>query len=65
MTIPWAYLHPRFQGQEPPGFPGRFTPANYRPMSWTRFVVTSWPTWTSSYPIATSGLTPLSARCPD
>jgi hypothetical protein len=25
MTVPWAYLHPRFQGQEPPGFPGRFT----------------------------------------
>ncbi|ARV81700.1 hypothetical protein BWK49_10760 [Mycobacterium intracellulare subsp. chimaera] len=24
MTVPWAYLHPRFQGQEPPGFPGRF-----------------------------------------
>ncbi|PND54160.1 hypothetical protein CRM90_29535 [Mycobacterium sp. ENV421] len=24
MRIPWAYLHPRFQGQEPPGFPGRF-----------------------------------------
>ncbi|TVS78279.1 hypothetical protein FPZ47_22565 [Mycobacterium helveticum] len=25
-TVPSAYLHPRFQGQEPPGFPGRFTP---------------------------------------
>lgn len=25
MTVPWAYLHPRFQGQEPPAFPGRFT----------------------------------------
>ncbi|TXI56032.1 MAG: hypothetical protein E6Q55_30075 [Mycolicibacterium mageritense] len=24
-TVPSAYLHPRFQGQEPPGFPGRFT----------------------------------------
>ena len=24
MTVPSAYLHPRFQGQEPPGFPGRF-----------------------------------------
>ncbi|MEM6107866.1 hypothetical protein AAHS21_16725, partial [Mycobacterium sp. 050272] len=23
-TVPSAYLHPRFQGQEPPGFPGRF-----------------------------------------
>uniref|UniRef100_UPI0018CC06C5 arsenate reductase ArsC n=1 Tax=Mycobacterium paragordonae TaxID=1389713 RepID=UPI0018CC06C5 len=23
--VPSAYLHPRFQGQEPPGFPGRFT----------------------------------------
>ena len=25
-TVPSAYLHPRFQGQEPPGFPGRFNP---------------------------------------
>ncbi|PZT88872.1 MAG: hypothetical protein DI630_32860 [Gordonia sp. (in: high G+C Gram-positive bacteria)] len=24
-TVPSAYLHPRFQGQEPPGFPGRFS----------------------------------------
>ena len=22
MTIAWAYRHPRFQGQKPPGFPG-------------------------------------------
>ncbi|AFM19028.1 hypothetical protein Mycch_4318 [Mycolicibacterium chubuense NBB4] len=25
-TVPSAYLHPRFQGQEPPTFPGRFKP---------------------------------------
>ncbi|MDZ7881785.1 MAG: helix-turn-helix transcriptional regulator [Mycobacterium sp.] len=30
MTVPSAYLHPRFQGQEPPGFPGRFNSAEYQ-----------------------------------
>jgi hypothetical protein len=29
MTVLWAYLHPRFQGQEPPAFPGRFIPRTF------------------------------------
>ncbi|EIV59035.1 hypothetical protein MA3A0930R_0846 [Mycobacteroides abscessus 3A-0930-R] len=29
-TVPSAYLHPRFQGQEPPGFPGRFNAESRR-----------------------------------
>src|SRR4029077_3792810 len=29
-TVPSAYLHPRFQGQEPPAFPGRFTAWYFR-----------------------------------